>query len=71
MGKLTVNETRAIIKARLHMTKVPGNYKKLGIDVCPLCNQKEVSTEDYFECNRGQGASNLRQWQTNTRLAIC
>ena len=34
------------------MTKVPGNYKKLGIDVCPLCNQKEVSTEHYFECNR-------------------
>ena len=52
LGKLTVNETRAIIKARLHMTKVPGNYKKLGIDVCPLCNQKEVSTEHYFECNR-------------------
>ena len=34
------------------MSKIPGNLKQLGIEKCPLCQQNEVSTEHYFECNR-------------------
>ena len=50
--KCSITDTKRIIKARLHMTKIPGNLKQLGIEKCPLCQQNEVSTEHYFECKR-------------------
>ncbi len=50
IGKLSITETKKIMKARLHMTKIPGNFKQLGILKCPLCNDDEIRTEHYFEC---------------------
>ena len=50
IGKLMPTETKKIMKVRMHMTKIPGNYKQLGIMKCPLCNGDEISTEHYFEC---------------------
>ena len=52
IGKLPITDIKKIIKARLHMTKIPGNYKQLGVMECPLCGQGESHTEHYFECSR-------------------
>jgi hypothetical protein len=51
-SKTSLKMTKAIIKSRLHMSKIPGNYKNKGVVECPLCNEHEGSTEHYFECNR-------------------
>ena len=36
IGKCSITDTKKIIKARLHMSKIPGNLKQLGIEKCPL-----------------------------------
>ena len=52
IGKLSVNDTKKVIRARLHMTRIPGNYKQLEIKKCPLCESSEINTEHYFNCRR-------------------
>ena len=50
----TVNfqNTKKILKTRLHMSKLPGNYKGRGEGTCSLCNLEKGNTEHYFQCPR-------------------
>ncbi len=43
-------DTKKILKARLHMSKLPGNYKGRGEGICPLCNVEKGNFEHYFDC---------------------
>ena len=43
-------ESKKILKARMHMSKLPGNYKGKGEGTCPLCNMEKGNLEHYFEC---------------------
>ena len=52
LGKLPLMQVRKILKVRMNMSKVPGNYKREGMETCPLCQRGEGSTEHYFECKR-------------------
>ena len=45
-----LRETKKILKTRLHMTNLPGNYKGGGTGICTLCEREEGSTEHYFQC---------------------
>ena len=54
INKTSIQVVKRILKTRLHMTKLPGNFKQLGIDECPLCQVKNTSTEHYFECGKCQ-----------------
>ena len=49
---MSVCQTRKILLFRMHMIRIPGNYKQLGITTCPLCNSNEINTEHYFNCYR-------------------
>ena len=52
LGKLPLSMTRSILRYRLHMCKIPGNYKGINIKQCPLCDIINIETEHYFTCNR-------------------
>ena len=65
LGKASITDTKKILKARLHMTKVPGNYKQLGIVRCPLCDVSDISTEHYFKCHRCKQL--LETWEVNEK----
>ena len=54
INKTSIQVVKKIMKTRLHMTKLPGNFKQLEIDECPLCQVKNTSTEHYFECRKCQ-----------------
>ena len=45
-----IEEVKKIIKVRMHMNKVPGNFKGGGDGLCLLCYETKGSTEHYFEC---------------------
>ena len=49
-GEVDLQMGKKILKTRLHMCRVPGNYKGNGSGMCPLCVEKEGSTEHYFQC---------------------
>ena len=42
--------TKTILKTRLHMTRIAGNYKGRGEGTCGLCKKSKGTTEHYFEC---------------------
>ena len=52
LNVLPRKQVKSVLRARLHMTKIPGNYKSEGITTCPLCSKEEGSTEHYFECTK-------------------
>ncbi len=43
-------DSKKILKTRLHMSKLPGNYKGGGEGICPLCNREKGNYEHYFNC---------------------
>ena len=48
----TIKEAKKILIARLHMTKIPCNYRTSEIKGCWLCGQQnEIRTEHYYECS--------------------
>ena len=47
---MNMTEMKQVIRVRMHMSKLPGNYKEGGDGMCPLCNEEKGSTEHYFEC---------------------
>ena len=53
-GKASLKETQNILRTRMNMIKIPGNYKGSGDGWCPLCEETEGSTEHYFECSKVQ-----------------
>ena len=65
LGCMELQTVKKVIKARLHMSKLPGNYKAGGEGKCLLCNIAKGSTEHYFQC---PGASQLaRVWEVQER----
>jgi hypothetical protein len=49
-GEVGLTTAKKILRTRMNMTKVPGNYKGGGSGMCTLCEQGEGSTEHYFQC---------------------
>ena len=48
----TIKQAKKIITARLHMTKIPCNYKTSEFKGCWLCGQQDdIRTEHYYECS--------------------
>ncbi len=50
LSTASLYESKKILKARMHMSKLPGNYKGKGGGTCPLCNEGKGNLEHYFEC---------------------
>ena len=50
LGKVSLAEVKKILKMRMNMNKVPGNYKGKWGATCPLCKKGEGDMEHYFEC---------------------
>ena len=44
------NNAKKILKTRMHMSKLPGNYKGSGEGICPLCEVEKGNLEHYFQC---------------------
>ena len=63
LEKASLMDVKKIIKYRLHMSKVPANFKKKGIVQCPLCEEGEGSTEHYFECRYTRYL--VQTWEVN------
>ena len=49
-GAVNLQTAKKILRTRLNMAWLPGNYKKDGKGLCPLCEEEEGSTEHYFHC---------------------
>ena len=49
-SKMSLRSTKKILRARLNMSSIPGNYKGRSEGLCPFCETKEGSTEHYFKC---------------------
>ena len=50
MGKVPLQTAKKILRTRMNMASLPGNYKGKGDGRCPLCNNDEGRTEHYFTC---------------------
>ena len=51
LQEATISQAKMILKTRLHMTKLPCNYKNSEMeDCCWLCGIEEVKTEHYYNC---------------------
>ncbi len=44
------HNSKKILKSRMHMSKLPGNYKGNGEGICPLCHEGKGNLEHYFQC---------------------
>ena len=51
-GKVDAKTVKKILRARLNMCKLPGNYKQGGKGTCNLCEEGEGTTEHYFTCKQ-------------------
>ena len=51
LSKVSLEEAKKIMRVRMHMCKLPGNYKEGGDGLCLLCKEEKGSTEHYFACN--------------------
>ena len=59
----TLTQTTQILMTRLHMTKLPCNYKNtIEDEKCWLCGGTNITTEHYFKCP--QTESLKRRWNT-------
>ena len=63
LKKTTISEAKQILKARMHMIKLPCNFGKKE-EGCWLCGEKnDVKTEHYYDC---RGTKSLQQsWNAN------
>ena len=51
LKETTVTEAKLILKTRLHMSKIPCNYKRMDLEnCCWLCGSEEARSEHYYEC---------------------
>ena len=47
---LNLEEARKILRMRMHMSKIPGNYKGRGEGKCTLCQEEKGNMEHYYRC---------------------
>ena len=50
LGKVPLKEMKKILKVRLHMTRIPANFRGGKDGECPLCKHEEGNDEHYFKC---------------------
>ena len=50
MNNATTEETKQIMKTRLHMMNIPCNYGHANETRCWMCGERDVQTEHYFSC---------------------
>ena len=64
-GKASLTTAKAILRVRLNMCSLPGNYKNRGDGLCTLCEEEEGSTEHYLSsCSQVQLLRKV--WGVNT-----
>ena len=63
-GKVDAKTAKKILRARLNMCNLPGNYKQNGKGTCNLCEEEEGTTEHYFTCKRVRMLS--KEWGVKT-----
>ena len=54
LGEVDTNTSRKITMMRLHMSRLPGNYRGKGEGICHLCNAEKGQIEHYFVCSKVQ-----------------
>ena len=54
LGEVDTNTSRKITMMRLHMSRLPGNYRGKGERICHLCNAEKGQIEHYFVCSKVQ-----------------
>ena len=54
LGEVDTNTSRKVIMMRLHMSRLPGNYRGKGEGICHLCHADKGQIEHYFECSKVQ-----------------
>ena len=59
LRSVTLKEVKKIARYRLHMCKLPSNYRQKGVSMCPLCEEEEGRTEHYFKCEYTRRLSNI------------
>ena len=70
LSELSISLATDVAKARLHMCKVPGNYKtRWAMKSCPLCGAEETATEHYFTCNRSANIAEI--YEVNSEDLKC
>ena len=60
LNETTLEESKQIMKMRLHMTNITCNYQSERETRCWMCGKTEIRTEHYFECS---GITNI--WNVN------
>ena len=50
MNIVSLENSKRILKARLHMNKLPGNYRGKGEGICQLCEEEKGNLEHYLHC---------------------
>ena len=48
---MSFDQTQKILRMRMHMSKLPGNFKGRGEGICPLCDKEKGNLEHYYRCN--------------------
>ena len=65
---------KGVIKIRLHMWELKGNYERKGLGSrCPVFQSEEDITEHVLECNKGDKKFNLndetgKEWGDSRNL---
>ena len=54
-----IREVKKILRVRLHMSSLPGNYKGGGDGTCPLCNEGKGNIEHYIDCHHTKRLANV------------
>ena len=64
LKETSITQATQILRARLHMTKLPCNYKQDTKDEgCPLCGAQSIRTEHYFHCDQTKALR--KAWNTS------
>ena len=49
-GEVDLEMGKKILRTRLNMSRLPGNYKGKSMGTCPLCTEEAGNIEHYFQC---------------------
>ena len=50
LNVVSLHDSKKILKTRLYMNRIPGNYRGKGEGICQLCKEKKGNVEHYFRC---------------------
>ena len=67
--QLPLHTVKNILKTRLHMNTLPGNYKGTSVKWCPLCNSDKINLEHYIQCRVTKRLANV--WNVKKSSLDC